>query len=244
MEPDAGERLMLRALLDLVYPRRCVGCGQEPGPSRGHLCWDCLSQVPFVGPPFCARCGDPVEGRVDASFVCYHCSRNEPWFDQARSAARYRGVVQTVLRSFKYGQGLWLRSELVRVLAACLAVHYDAGGIDAVCAVPLYPARRRERGYNQSELLAVSLARRLRKPVVSACLARIRPTRTQTNLTAKERASNVKGAFRTRRRHRLDGRRILLIDDVMTTGATVNECARVLNECGAGRVQVLTVARG
>ncbi|MFH0954425.1 MAG: ComF family protein [Verrucomicrobiota bacterium] len=231
-------------LLDLVYPRTCAGCGGPVDPESLHVCWDCLSRVTYVQPPYCSRCGDPVDGRVDDAFVCYHCAESEPFFERARSAARYRGVLQDLLREFKYREGLWLRHELARLLEACVTAHYEPDGIDAVAFVPLYPARRRERGFNQAELLAGSLARRLRKPLLGRCLVRVRPTGSQTNLTAPQRASNVRGAFETRRRRRLEGRNVLLVDDVMTTGATVNECARALKEGGAARVYVVTVARG
>ncbi len=233
-----------RRLLDLLYPRSCVGCGGRVDPESGHLCWDCLSGLMFVQSPYCSLCGDPVDGRVDEAFVCFNCSSHPPHFDRARSAARYRGVLQEMLRQFKYRDGLWMREDLVRMLEACAAAHFKPEEIDVVACVPLYPARHRQRGYNQAELLAQSLARRLRKPLLKRGLARVRPTSTQTNLTARERATNVKGAFRAGRAKRLQGRRILLVDDVMTTGATVNECSRALKEAGASSVCVLTVARG
>ncbi len=230
-------------LLDLVYPRSCAGCGGDVDGGSDHLCWDCLAKVTYVQPPYCAVCGDPVDGRIDDAFTCYVCSSARPHFDLARSAVRYTGVLQNALRAFKYREALWMRTDLARVMEACVAAHYDPDRIDLVTFVPLYPARQRERGYNQSELLARALARRLRKPL-KRCLARIRPTRTQTNLTAPARATNVKDAFRPRRARGFAGRRVLLVDDVMTTGATVNECARMLKRGGAEQVYVVTVARG
>ncbi len=233
------------SLLDLVYPRACSGCGGRVGPDFHHVCWDCLSEVLFVRPPYCVLCGDPVEGRVDHQYTCFNCSSATPYFDRARSAARYRGVVQDLLREFKYRDALWLKPDLARLLESCTAAHYDAeADVEAVTFVPLYPARQRERGYNQAEILAHALARRLRKPLLSRCLMRVRPTRTQTHLTARERATNVRGAFRARRSRRLEDQRVLLVDDVMTTGATVNECARALKGAGAAQVYVVTVARG
>ena len=241
-----GERFdrWASAWLDMLYPRSCVGCGKPVAPELGHFCWDCQSKVVYVQPPYCSICGDPVDGRIDGSFVCYACSESKPFFDRARSAVRYRGVMQTVLQAFKYREALWLRHDLVRILEACVAAHYDLGEIDAVTFVPLYPARHRQRGYNQAEVLAARLARAMSKPLLKYCLARVKPTPTQTHLTARDRATNVKGAFRTRWSRRLKGRRILLVDDVMTTGATVNECSRVLKAGGAARVMVVTVARG
>lgn len=231
-------------LLDLFYPRSCAGCGGAVDGEFHHLCWDCASAVPYVGPPYCSLCGDPVDGKVDGDFVCYFCSSHERFFDGARSAARYRGVLKDVLRRFKYDSALWVRSDLVRLLDACTRAHFDPDAIDAVCAVPLYPVKRRLRSFNQSQLLARSLARRLRKPLLSRCLVRVKPTPSQTNLTARQRATNVRDAFRTRNRRRLAGRSVLLVDDIMTTGATVSECARTLKQGGAAKVYVVTVARG
>ena len=241
-----SERLhrLRRTLLDMLYPRTCAGCGKLAAPEPGHFCWDCQAKVVYVQSPYCSICGDPVEGRVDGSFVCYACSESTPFFDRARSAVRYRGVMQDVLQEFKYREGLWMRPDLVRILEACAATHYDMDEIDAVTFVPLYPARHRQRGYNQAEVLAGLLAKSIRKPLLKYCLARIKPTQTQTHLTARDRVTNVKGAFKTRWLSRLNGRRILLVDDVMTTGATVNECSRVLKAGGAARVVVVTVARG
>jgi ComF family protein len=152
--------------------------------------------------------------------------------------------MRDLLQKFKYREGLWLRPDLVRILEACVSIHYDLGEIDAVAFVPLYPARHRQRGYNQAEALAGPLAKSIRKPLLKYGLARVKPTQTQTRLTARDRATNVKGAFRARWLSRLKGRRILLVDDVMTTGATANECSRVLKAGGAARVVVVTVARG
>lgn len=233
-----------RTLLDLLYPRVCAGCDKPMRDEPGHLCWDCFASMPYIAHPYCARCGDPVEGRVDEAFNCYACSEKEPHFELARSAVRYRGVLQEILRRFKYRGRLWAGAELAGLLDACVRTHYRPEEIDAVTFVPLYPVRRRERGYNQAEVLADQLARRLGKPLLRRCLARVRPTSTQTNLTAEQRATNVRGAFESRRTRQLAGRCVLLVDDVMTTGATVNECAKALKKGGAGRVVVVTVARG
>ncbi|MBN1269460.1 MAG: ComF family protein [Kiritimatiellae bacterium] len=231
-------------LLDLVYPRSCAGCGRAgPSPSP-HLCWDCLAEVHLIQPPFCSLCGNPVFGYIEHEYVCSNCTAHERHFDRARSAARFEGVVRDMLIQFKYRDAIWLAGDLAEVLHACTIAHFDPAEVDAVTFVPLYPARKRARGFNQAEELARRLARRLRKPLLRRCLARVRPTPTQTHLTALERATNVRHAFRAKWLRWLEGRRILLVDDVMTTGATVNECARTLKEGGAARVQVVTVARG
>ena len=186
----------------------------------------------------------PVAGDIQHDYTCFACSRETPQFDFARSAVRYEGVVGEALRSLKYESALWLADDLARLLLACVQAEYSEVEFDFVTAVPLYPPRRRERGFNQSALLASALARRMGVPYKERAARRIRPTTSQTGLTAPQRAANVSGAFRTGLFVRLVGKRILLVDDVMTTGATVNACAGALRKGGAASVHVVTAARG
>jgi ComF family protein len=137
-----------------------------------------------------------------------------------------------------------LSRDLADFLEACWRTHFNGADLDAVTFVPLFPRKQRERTYNQSHLLAAELAPRLRCPLLTRCLRRVRYTATQTHLSMDERAANVRGAFAVSDPDWVAGRNLLLVDDVMTTGATVSECARVLKEAGAGRVYVITVARG
>ncbi len=236
--------LLLQAVLDLVWPRTCEGCGRPVGAAPGHLCWDCRSELPVIRPPFCAQCGDPVEGAITQEYRCAFCVEHAPAFVQARSALRFRGVVPLVLHRFKYGAATHLAPDLAGWLEACVNTEYSREHFDAVVYVPLYPARERYRTYNQAALLAESLARRLRLPVAGGCLKRVRDTGTQTRLSARARAANVRGAFAVTHPGWVDGRRFLLVDDVMTTGATLAEASAALMEAGAAGVHVVTVARG
>lgn len=231
-------------MLDLLYPRNCVRCGAPSPEPMKHLCWDCLSDTPKVEPPFCAICGDPVAGDIQHDYACFACARETPAFDRARSAVRYEGAVGDALRALKYGNALWVVQDMAELLLACVRAEYPGQSFDLVTAVPLHPARRRERGFNQSALLGGAIARRLRVPFREGLVRRVRPTDTQTGLTAPQRTANVCGAFRVGLLARPAGRRILLVDDVMTTGATVNACAKALKKGGAAEVYVVTVARG
>ncbi|WP_372846135.1 ComF family protein [Pontiella sp.] len=233
-----------RAFLDMVYPRNCVGCGRSSPETFRFICWDCWSDAAKVEPPFCGLCGDPVAGAVDHGFICFSCSAKKPAFDGARSAARYEGVVGEALRQLKYEKAIWLAPDLAEILRHCLMAEYPGQTFDLIVPVPLYHVRRRARGYNQSAVLAQELAKRIGCQTIPSMLRRIRPTATQTNLTAPMRLSNVHNAFQSRREKWLAGRRVLLVDDVMTTGATVNACAKALKQGGAMSVHVLTVARG
>ncbi len=235
---------MFSAAFDLLYPRCCAGCGRPDPDAARYLCWDCLSRIEFVQPPFCELCGDPVAGRIGHAYRCALCSHRAVYFDAARSVARYDGPMGALIRNLKYNGHLWLTDDLADLLATGVHTHYDGVPFDAVAAVPLHWSKRRRRGFNQSAHLAAALGRRLRIPSARRCLRRWRPDRSQTKLTVAQRAANVAGAFEGRWRRWLQGRRILLVDDVMTTGATANECARALKEGGAATVHVMTLARG
>lgn len=242
--PGALLRSCWRTALDLAYPRSCIGCGGTPKDDFQYLCWDCVSSLVYLTPPMCDQCGEPVEGRVDHRFACHTCAAASRGFDQARSVARHDGLLRHAIHQFKYRKGTWLRADLARLLHSGWTAHYEDEPVDLVTWVPLHPTRRRHRNYDQAGLLATALARILGRPTLRGALVRVRDTGTQTSLTAGDRASNVKDAFVARKLRQLNGRRVLLVDDVMTTGATVSECARCLKEAGADRVLVLTLARG
>jgi ComF family protein len=231
-------------LLDLVFPRVCVGCGGEPGAEGGHLCWDCRAGIGVLDGAMCDCCGDPVDGVPGMSYRCSWCQREEPSFDLARSAVRYRGPARDAIQLMKYGAGLHVVGAWIPWLAACVRTHYAACRFDAVTFVPMSPRHERERSYNQARLLASGLARTMELPLETDAIAKQRDTGTQTRLTMKERRENVRGAFRVTSPERVRHRRFLLVDDVITTGATVNACAAALKDGGAASVHAVSVARG
>jgi ComF family protein len=248
MRGYAGILSSLRAatggILDLVYPRSCTCCS-APAPEGGrYLCWDCMATLPFIQDPYCSICGDPFDGAITHDFVCGWCEANQPAFEIARSALRYRGHVAHLLQSFKYQHATYLAADLGMILAGCVRAHLLTGGLDAIAYVPLHPRKARSRSYNQARLLAEYLSRDLEIPVERNALRRVRWTSTQTRLRAEARRQNVEGAFVTPIPDWVQGRRWLLVDDVMTTGATVAACAKVLCDAGATRVVVATLARG
>jgi competence protein ComFC len=231
-------------IADLVYPRACVACGRNEPRESMHICWNCLSSLRLIVDRYCEVCGDPAEGILDGPFRCGWCMKSPPLFERARSAVRYRGPIREAMREFKYGDAIGVARDFTDLLEAVVSGHYRNVAFDEVMAVPLHVVRERERSYNQSRLLAEQLARSLGIPHRQSGLKRTRWTGTQTHLTAQKRRRNVKGAFQVVCPEWIDGRRILLVDDVMTTGATVNECARCLRASGAAGVWVVTVARG
>jgi ComF family protein len=236
---------VLDTALRLLYPPACVGCGTDRVVEGMPLCWDCRTTLSVITTPFCSVCGEPVFGRVDHDYVCHACSERLPWFRRSRAAIHYNEVGKRLVTQFKYAHALWLEELLAGLLETCVRTHYDPADFDVVVAVPLHPVKRRERGFNQSELLASRLARALNlSPGPRNGLLRVRMTPSQTRLTARQRLSNVLGAFAVPAGAAWAGQRVLLVDDVMTTGATVSACAAVLRKAGAVTVDVATVARG
>lgn len=234
---------VISPILDLLYPRHCAACGVSIESEHGQICWDCRCTYDVIAEPFCVVCGDPPGGMVEHRYTCSLCLRQRPHFDMARSAVRYRGSVRAALHSFKYQYVTCLTEDFVPMLKACVETHHCNQLFDALTFVPLYGRKERERTFNQSRLLAKGLASALGLPSVNS-LQRVRMTLSQTNLTAVQRRDNVKKAFRVRNQTWVEGRSLLLVDDVMTTGSTVSECSHVLKKAGAAEVHVVTVARG
>lgn len=184
-------------------------------------------------------CGQPLA----SAGPCGRCRRGLSAFARGASLGPYTGALRSVLHSLKYGQQTRAAERLAEALVEEPSVRELAAGGAVLVPVPLHPRRRQERGYNQSELLAQALGRRLGFPVASGALVRRKDTPPQTGLTAAARRRNVSGAFAVRRRALLASRLVILVDDIFTTGATVSTCARVLQAAGAREVRLLTVAR-
>ena len=219
------------ALADLFFPQRCVGCDRR---ASDLLCRDCFEALPSVGRPVCARCGTPT---AFETFVCDACKGLDFGFESACAPLRYEGVGEEIVHALKY-RGY---TKVVERLAAplMLGVLDRAGRFDAVVPVPLHRSRLRRRGFNQAELLARGVAAGLDAPVFDT-LEAVRRTRDQVELTAAERRANVEGAYAFRGRVR---GRVLLVDDVFTTGATMSSCAETLLRGGAQEVHAVSLCR-
>ncbi len=245
MTIQAHLRDAVSGLQDLVFPRSCAACEKPVTDQAGALCWDCVSGFKPVTAPFCQRCGDPIEGISVDGFNCSLCRRRPPAFDLARSAFRHRGGLKSAVQHFKYSGRTDLASTLAQFLEACVAAHYGDITFDAVLPVPLHGSRQRDRTYNQSALLAQHLSPRLGlayRP--HKTLYRSRNTPTQTGLNANQRSQNVRDAFRVKDPELIRGATVLLVDDVMTTGATASAAAAGVQAAGASGVYVVTVSRG
>jgi len=246
MTPAAGKfQNWLNSSLALLYPEVCQLCKAEPAtPREGYVGGQCWSQVRFIRPPFCQRCGLPFAGDLTTPFVCANCQELKLHFTSARSAVVAKTVVLEAIHRFKYSRALWFENFLAGLLVREAAPALRGQGWDLLVPVPLHPLKEREREFNQSALLARHLSRAAKIPCEERILRRAKPTATQTHLKRDARAANMRSAFAARPGARLAGRRIVLLDDVFTTGATTNDCARALREAGADEVCVWTVARG
>ena len=238
-------RALVRWALDAMLPRRCVACrrGLSAGETRA-ICSVCWRAIVRIEGPRCALCGVPFPSEAAVSHSpthrCGACRDSPPEFTQAVAAAVYDGALAEAIRRFKYHKQADLAAALGELLDPTLQA---IPAVDAVVPVPLHVRRLRQREFNQSLRIAAWIATRLHRPLWPDALRRVRWTDPQTTLDRAHRASNVRRAFTVRRPAAVAGRRLILADDVYTTGATVNECARALRAAGASAVYVVTVAR-
>ena len=233
-------RAFADALLSVLLAAPCVSCGEVlDQPTRGPVCFRCWQSIPALTPPLCERCGDPLPAwrTIVPSGRCSRCRRAPGVIECARAIGPYEGTLRTIIHALKYDGRRSLAVPLASLMRERAADILE--GVSATVPVPLHSSRRRERGFNQ----AVDLARGLGLPV-SIALRRTRATETQAGLPAAQRHRNVRGAFSTTKAAGLlTGRVVLLVDDVSTTGATLEACARALRADGIVAVRALTAAR-
>ncbi len=225
---------LFKGLLNLIYPPRCLVCGclcEDP------LCDECFSSLPLIEFPICLKCGKPCNLQTNE---CRECRGKHFRFSLARAAGLYDGNLREAIHRFKYHNG----RRLAPVFAQLMISRAEQGlfDVDLITYVPLSKGRERKRGFNQSRLLAEEISLRVDKPC-EGVLIKAKETVEQNKLSLEERRKNVRGVFSPSSKADLRNKTILLIDDVLTTGATVNECSKILLAQGANGVNVLTIAR-
>jgi ComF family protein len=234
--------VLWEAAIDTLLPPRCVATG-EIVDAQGMVSPAFWSQLQFIEDPFCKTCGIPFSFEISNDSLCAACMEREASFDRSRSAVTYNDASRKLVLAFKYGDRLHTVHTFVPWMIRAGQELLDRA--DVIIPVPLHRRRLRERRFNQSALLAQEIAKAIGQNYIPDALLRIRHTLPQKGLKAKERDKNVRGAFVVNDSHHshLRDKNILLIDDVFTTGSTLNECARVLKAAKAASVSVLTIAR-
>ncbi len=233
-----------RALLDLLFPPLCHVCKAFiPGAGALLICAACRQKISFLNSPLCTLCGAPFATEAGVDHLCGACLIHGQ-IHTCRSATLLAGPIQELIHGFKYGNRVHLCQPLGLMTAAALASFAGDAAPDLIVPVPLHRKRLRQRGFNQSQLLGQVLEKQWRVPQAVGNLRRVRWTEPQTGLHAADRVSNVAGAFEAKHPLKLRGKRVLLVDDVLTTGSTMRACVEALREAGAAAIFAVTVARG
>lgn len=234
----------IQSVMDFVFPRSCFICGSPfDSEKEAGICPHCLSQIKYIKSPFCTRCGKPFHSEIITEHLCGDCLTRKRYFSKARAVGYYDGVIRKATHLLKYKLKNHLALSLGRLMARHVTYLFSGVSYHSIIPVPLHPARLRERGFNQALFLARSISRTYRIPLDGYTLARNRWTKPQVGLSERDRKDNVRGAFGIVRKDKVADGNILLVDDVYTSGNTVDECSKTLIQAGANRVDVLTLAR-
>ena len=241
-------RGLARHLLDVILPQHCYQCGQPiDSARRGGFCDRCWHLIRLITPPYCPCCGEPFRSPIALTYSpeyrCGACRAQPPAFDHARAVGRSEGPLRQAIHQLKYRGKLQLGQPLLELAIAHFEDYFPGSVFDLIIPVPLHRERLMQREFNQATIVAQGLAQQLHAPVLERGLVRVRATRPQVELSGRERRQNVQQAFVVTPTAALEAKRVLVVDDVFTTGATLEEIARTLKLAGATRVDVFTLAR-
>lgn len=224
-------------LLDLVYPPFCLVC-KTPG--SDYLCATCLEKIDIIEPPCCHKCGTPCDPAI---YICAECREREFHFEFACSVGTYDGTLREAIHALKFACQELMARPLGELMARCYTTSGLPGKVDVAVPIPIHRSRLVDRGFNQSAEIARVFCKRVSLPMETNALVKTKKTRDQVDLPENERFANVEGAFAVSDPDPIQGKRVLIIDDVFTTGATVNEAAKTLRSAGASAVYAYTLAR-
>ncbi len=234
----------LKDILNFLLPPRCICCGKILADDNG-LCPECFKKITFIGAPYCRHCGRPFSERSasNGDMLCASCVKEKKsLFRMERSALKYNATSKKMILAFKFMD----KTENAQIFAKWLKIAGEDifnAGVDVLMPVPLHYRRLVKRRYNQSALLVLALSRSTNIPAEISSLVKIKATKPQSALSERARRKNIRDAFKVKCPEQIQGKRIALIDDVLTTGSTVRECAKILLAAGATSVDVLTVTR-
>ncbi|MCH8158193.1 MAG: ComF family protein, partial [Nitrospinae bacterium] len=232
--------------LDLLFPQLCIFCDGDRKGGGDFLCLSCREDIAWLEPPFCHSCGMPAEIDYDYPTPEFECSlcRREPFrFDRARSLGYYQSVLKQLIHHFKYAKQPGVMKEITQLIERFFGQSTEDWSGLYVSHVPLHFRKMRERGFDQSFLVAKQVAATLGEPMAAGLLRRVVETPPQAKMSRGDRKKNVSGAFEVNRPDQVEGKKILLVDDVFTTGSTVSEASKALKRAGAKEVFVFTLAR-
>jgi len=235
---------ILKSIVDFVFPPICFMCGNPFSSEKDvGICPHCLSQVKYIVSPMCSRCGKPFYSEILDDHLCGDCLTERRYFNIARSIGYYDGILRKTIHLLKYKLKTNLAFTLGDFMAQRMQTFFSGVTYHLIIPVPLHPKRLRERGFNQTLFLARFVSKKNNIPLDSYNLTRKRETKPQVGLSKRDRKDNVKGSFSILKRDKVVDKDILLVDDVYTSGNTVDECSKILVKAGAHKVDVLTLAR-
>jgi ComF family protein len=237
-------RELLSAIGDIIFPPQCLACAEIMDPqARSVFCSSCLTKIRFISGSICPVCGIAFFDSPAENHICGNCLTATPHFTEARAVASFETVIMDTIHKFKYGRNIVIGDGLGSFMAGYPFPDFDFSEYSMIIPVPLHIKKLRERRFNQSLLLARALGKKHKIPVNFSLLKRHKFTLTQTGFNKDEREKNIKRAFTITDEEKIAGKNIILVDDVYTTGATVNECSKILKKGGAKDIAVLTLAR-
>ncbi len=227
----------LKSLTEIFFPRVCLGCQEKLTEKETFICKSCFEHLPLLKPPFCKICALPLK-TPNTSNLCIECYRNTPFFNQAICLFRYTHLTRKLIHFFKYNHYLFLTEIFEKKLKDFVPL-LSSLSFEKITYIPMHPLKLKDREYNSAKTIALLLSKVLNKPLIETLQVK-EFYGSQTKLNKKERKENVEGKFSIKN---LDSKKLLLVDDVLTTGSTVNEASRVLKEAGAEKVYVFALAR-
>lgn len=235
---------VLNDMSEVIFPPQCLGCAEILHTFNDQIfCPTCKEQIHLITGSICHICGTTFPDSPAESHLCADCLEKKPYFSCARAVFSYENIILNAIHRFKYKRHISIGETLASFMTDFQFPNIDYADYSIILPVPLHIKRLRERGFNQSLILARAIGEKHQMPVDFSLLKRHKFTLTQTGSNKKERKQNIKGAFEVTDKKKIAGKSIILIDDVYTTGATVNECAKTLIKAGAQKVSVLTLAR-